>query len=83
MKILKQRILQACITQKIDDAAMIFTENLLGVADKHAPKVTIRVKNRINDIFSDDLLLLMKERGHAKVISARTGREEDWLAYKN
>ena len=24
----------------------------------------------------------MKERDHAKVISARTGREEDWLTYE-
>ena len=66
-------------SENIDDAAIIFTEKLLGVADKYAPRVTIRVKNRINNIFSDDLLLLMTERDHAKVTSARTGREEDWL----
>eukprot|EP00794_Sanderia_malayensis_P021030 gene21030-23083_t len=69
-------------SENIDDAATILTEKFLGVADKHAPKETIRVKNRINNIFSDELLLLMKERDHAKVISARTGREEDWLKYK-
>ena len=28
------------------------------------------------------LLLLIKERDHAKIISARSGREEDWLTYK-
>eukprot|EP00794_Sanderia_malayensis_P002897 gene2897-3348_t len=69
-------------SQNFDDAATILTEKFLGVADKHAPKVTIRVKNRINNIFSDELLLLMKEIDHAKVISARTGREEDWLKYR-
>ena len=43
-------------SKNIDDAATIFTEKLLSVADKHAPKVTIRLKNRINNIFSDEFI---------------------------
>ena len=49
-------------SKRIDDAVIIFTEKLLSVADKHTPILTIRVKNRINNIFSDELLLLIKER---------------------
>ena len=68
-------------SENIDDAATIFNEKLLRVAVKHAPKVTIRVKNNINSVFSDELLIHMKERDHAKAISARSGREEDWTTY--
>ena len=49
-------------SKNIDDAVIIFTEKLLSVADKHAPILTIRDENRINNIFSDELLLLIKER---------------------
>ena len=45
-------------------------------------RVTVRVKGAVNNIFSDELLLLMKERDAAKVKAARTKKVDDWNEFK-
>ena len=52
------------------------------MADRHAPKVNIRVKGNLPSTFSDEQILLMKERDNAKSIAARTKLSEDWNYYK-
>ena len=63
-------------------ASKAFTEMVNEVADRHAPKVNIRVKENLPSTFSDELILLIKERDNAKLIAARTKLSEDWNYYK-
>ena len=42
-------------------ATEAFTEQVQIIADKHAPRVTVRVKGAVNNIFSDERLVLMKK----------------------
>ena len=42
----------------IHKATEAFTEQVQIIADKHAPRVTVRVKEAVNNIFSDELLVL-------------------------
>ena len=44
--------------------------------------MTVRVKRAVNNIFSDELLVLMKERDAAKVKAARTRKVDDWNEFK-
>ena len=44
------------------------------MADRHAPKINIRVKGNLPTMFSDELILLIN--------SARTKLSEDWNYYK-
>ena len=66
----------------VHGASKAFTEIVNEVADRHAPKVNIRVKGNLPSTFSDELILLMKERDNAKLIAARTKLSEDWNYYK-
>ena len=45
----------------IHKATEAFIEQVQIIADKHAPRVTVRAKGAVNNIFSDELLVLMKE----------------------
>ena len=49
-------------TPDVNKCAEIFTGNNLQAADKHAPKRIIRVKGAVHNMFSDELIALMKER---------------------
>eukprot|EP00794_Sanderia_malayensis_P020942 gene20942-22995_t len=53
-----------------------------GAADKHAPKRTIRVDGIVHNTFSDELIMLMKERDKARLIASRSKKDEDWTAFK-
>ena len=44
--------------------------------------MTVRVKGAVTHIFSDELLVLMKERDAAKVKAARTKKVDDWNEFK-
>ena len=66
----------------IHKATEAFTEQVQIIADKHAPRVTVRVKRAVNNIFSDELLVLMKERDAAKAKAARTRKVDDWNEFK-
>ena len=61
---------------------MAFAKIVNEVADRHAPKINIRVKGNLLATFSDELILLMKERDNAKLIGARTKLSEGWNYYK-
>ena len=71
-----------CTADNIHKATGAFTEQVQIIADKHAPRVTVRVKGALNNIFSDELLALMKERDAAKVKAARTKKVDDWNEFK-
>ena len=66
----------------VHGASKAFTKIVNEVADRHAPKVNIKVKGNLPLTFSDELILLMKERDNAKLIAARTKLSEDWIYYK-
>ena len=66
----------------INKATEAFTEQVQIIADKHAPRVTVRVKGAVNNMFSDELLVMMKERDAAKVKAARTKEVDDWNEFK-
>ena len=57
-------------TSDVNECAKIFTGNILQAADKHAPKRTIRVKGTVHNMFSDELIALMKERCNGSQASA-------------
>ena len=66
----------------VNKRAKIFTGNILQVADKHAPKKTIRVKGTVHNMFSDELITLMKERDRARLKAVTSKKEEDWAVFK-
>ena len=69
-------------TSDVNECAKIFTGNILQADDKHAPKRTIRVKGTVHNMFSDELIALMKERDRARLKAVRSQKEEDWSVFK-
>ena len=69
-------------TRDVNTAANCFTDTFLRVADRHAKKIEIKVKGSTNNVFSDELLALMKERDVAKLKASRSGGAEEWNKYK-
>ena len=66
----------------IHETAKAFNDIVNDIANKHAPKVTVRIKGSIPTIFSNELLLLMKERDAMKRKAARSKSADDWAQYK-
>ena len=93
-RIIQKRSFKAFISEKFEDLyssnwnSVYEADDVHGasksneVADRHAPKVNIRVKGNLPAMFSDELILLMKERDTAKLIVARTKLSQDWNYYK-
>ena len=51
----------------MNECAEIFTGSILQAADKHAPSQrTIRVQRTVHNMFSDELIALMKERDRTR-----------------
>ena len=69
-------------TSDVNECAKIFTGNILQADDKHAPKRTIRVKGTVQNMFSDELIALMKERDRARLKAVTSQKEEDWSVFK-
>ena len=69
-------------TSDVNECAEIFKGNILLAADKHAPKRTIRVKGTVRNMFSGELIALMKERDRARLKTVRSKKEENWSVFK-
>ncbi|XP_072014831.1 uncharacterized protein [Amphiura filiformis] len=61
----------------------IFKDNFIQVADRHAPKVEIRIKGNLPPWFNKDILSLSNDRDFSKRIAQRSGKSSDWDVYRN
>jgi exonuclease III len=57
-------------------------EEFLQISQKHAPLRTVRMKSHSRSWISVDIVKLMNERDHMKVVASRTKNQEDWTKYR-
>lgn len=66
----------------IDSKVQIFNETILHLFEMHAPLKSIRVTKPKSPWLTDNVRLIMSLRDRAKVKFKASGREPDWIAYK-
>ena len=70
------------LQEDVDEAIRIFTSAYNSILNIHAPIKIIQNRNSYVPYISREIKLLMKERNSLKIIAARSGRNEDFNAYK-
>ena len=68
--------------EDVDEAILLFTSAYNSVLDQHAPIKIIQNRNSYVPYISKEIKTLMNERNEMKILSARTGRNEDFNKYK-
>ena len=59
-----------------------FNDLLLACLDDHAPIKTVKLRHKPNPFITEDIRDLMKVRDRLHKRARRTGRREDWEAFK-
>ena len=63
-------------TSDVNKCAEVLTGYILQAVEKHAPLTTITVKGTVHNMFSDELIALMKERDRARQTAVRSKKAE-------
>ena len=64
--------------ENLDTACEIFNKNILSVAKKHAPYISLKVKGRLEAWVTDNFITSIKERNFLLKIAKRTKSIIDW-----
>ena len=66
----------------INEACLIFNQNICKIADSHAPFISIRVKGKSEPWVNEELRSAIKHRDHLHKVSSISKDSSDWKRFK-